>query len=137
MRGEIRNVARAQQINDFSGLAFGKITPTDLDGVIEYHDKAFVYYEFKYLDADLPYGQRLCLERLVSAAWDAGKKAIALVVEHSVCDTAESVPAAQCKVRELYFKPGDGWRPPKSECTALEITKIFFDYVDKSILLGA
>lgn len=63
MMGQIENRARKQQILDFSGLVFGKITPTDIDGMIEYHGKAFVYYEFKYLNADTKYGQRTAFEQ--------------------------------------------------------------------------
>ena len=43
-RGTIQNRERARQIIDFHGLRLdGKITPTDSDGEIEYHDKAWVF----------------------------------------------------------------------------------------------
>ena len=132
MRGVIQNEARKQQINDFRDLRFGNITPTDLDGVIEYHNKAYVFYELKYLNAELPYGQRLCLERLVKDMAKSGKKAMALVLEHNVHDTSQSIPVAQCKVRELYFKTENGWMPPKWECNALEITKRFFKHIEEA-----
>jgi hypothetical protein len=43
LRGVIQNVGRKQQINDFSELRFGNITPTDMDGCIEYKDKAYIF----------------------------------------------------------------------------------------------
>lgn len=63
-RGVIRNPQYCQTISDFRGLRWGNITPTDLDGLIEYHNKLFVLLEAKYGDAELPYGQKLALERL-------------------------------------------------------------------------
>lgn len=134
MRGVIKNVARKQQINDFSGLLFGKITPTDLDGVIEYHDRAYVFFEIKYCDTELLYGQRLCLERLVCDASKTGKHAVALVLEHNIHDTSQSVPAAECDVREIFYKSENGWVSPKYKCNAYEFTKKFFDYVEKCLV---
>lgn len=63
-RGKIENRNRARQIIDFSGLQYGKITPTDIDGLIEYHDKAILLLEFKYADAEMPRGQKVALERM-------------------------------------------------------------------------
>ena len=64
-RGSIQFPDRARQLIDFSGLRYNKITPTDIDGFIEYHDEAIVFMEFKYGNAELPYGQKLALERLL------------------------------------------------------------------------
>ncbi|HEY6021391.1 MAG TPA: hypothetical protein VIY48_16245, partial [Candidatus Paceibacterota bacterium] len=60
----IENMQRLRQAKDFSGLRFGSIMPTDLDGIIDYHDKAWVVIEYKSGDAPLNYGQRLAFERL-------------------------------------------------------------------------
>ena len=127
----IRNKERKQQINDFRHLRFGSITPTDLDGVIEYRDKAYIFFELKYLDADLPDGQRLCLERLVKDVIKSGKKAIALVLGHEIHDTSQSIPVAECKVRELYSNPKEGWVKPNLDCDAQYLIKAFIEYVDK------
>lgn len=130
MRGVIKNVTRKQQINDFSGLLFGKITPTDLDGIIEYHNKAYIFFEIKYGDVELLYGQKLCLERLVRDTVKSGKHAVALILEHNIHDTSQSVPVADCSVREIYYKIENGWIPPKRKCNAYEFTRQFFDYVE-------
>lgn len=121
MRGAIEHTARAQQINDFSGLLFGKITPTDIDGLIEYKDKAYVFIEVKYNGKDLPYGQRLAIKRLVDDTSAQGKQAIALIVNHEVGDTNRPVPVAECIVRELYHGKEKLWRPPKIPMTTREI----------------
>ena len=44
-RGVIRNRQFAQQLRDFSGLRFGKITPTDIDGFMDFGDRLFVVLE--------------------------------------------------------------------------------------------
>ena len=133
MRGKIQNVARKQQIIDFSGLLFGSITPTDMDGLIEYHDKAYAILEFKYGNVELPYGQRLCIQRLVNDLAHSGKKIVAAVIGHNVHDVNQSIPAAECFVREVYLGDERRWRPPIRPMTTLELLEAFFDYVEPRI----
>lgn len=57
----IRNRFRAKQLIDFGGLQYEQITPTDIDGLIEYRNIAYIIYEFKYADAEMPFGQRLAI----------------------------------------------------------------------------
>ncbi len=129
MRGKINSVARKQQINDFSGLRYGKITPTDIDGVIEYKDRATVFIEVKYAGARLPFGQRLALQRLVNDVAAAGKRAIAIVADHDVHDTGDSIPVADCKVREFCLCNETVWRPPKKRTTVREMIDEFLQAI--------
>lgn len=132
-RGVIKDKRRAQQINDFSGLRLGNITPTDIDGLIEYHDKAWIVFEIKYKGAQLLFGQRLAIERMTNAFTAAGKKAMALVVEHNVDDTDNSVDCAKCFVREVYYGDSPTWRPPKRKINLREAIDEYFEYaVDKA-----
>ena len=124
-RGVIKYVARAQQINDFSGMLLGKITPTDIDAVIEYQDKAYIFIEIKYKDKDLPYGQRLALERLANDTIKAGKKSIVLVAEHEVENTHQSVDTAQCRIRKYYFN--NQWHIPKETITVIDAVYKFLN----------
>ena len=64
-RGVIYNRQRAGQEIDFSGLRYGKCTPTDIDGLIELGGKVFIFIEYKFGDAPMPFGQKLALERVV------------------------------------------------------------------------
>jgi hypothetical protein len=64
VRGEIRNREFATQVRNFSGLRYGNITPTDIDGMIEYKNKLYIFIETKFGNAELPFGQRLAFERL-------------------------------------------------------------------------
>jgi Holliday junction resolvase-like predicted endonuclease len=127
-RGVIRNVERKQQINDFSKLIIGKITPTDIDGVIEYKNKAYVFIEVKYNEAELPDGQRIALERMSKDLDKSGKQTMILVAQHSVADTSVSVDVAKCQVRKYYYK--SNWRPPKNPITVIEAINIFKEIVE-------
>jgi hypothetical protein len=131
MRGQIEFAARAKQINDFSGLRYGNITPTDIDGVIEYKNKAYVWIETKYLEKSLPHGQRLCIARLVDDADKAGKEAIAIIVEHAVHNPAMSIPVAECYVREMYWGREKKWRKLSQGHSTRQIIDKFLGMVEK------
>lgn len=82
-RGVIRNRAFKQQIADFSGLTFGKITPTDLDAFMDFNNKLFVFVESKHGNSQMPYGQQLAIERLCDACHKPPHRfAVAFVTSH-------------------------------------------------------
>lgn len=101
MRGKIRNRAYASQIRDFSGLKFGTITPTDVDGFIEVNNKTFIFMESKYRNSQLPYGQRLALERLVDVCYEAGKDAILFILVH---ESSGDIDFAACQVSAYRYE---------------------------------
>ena len=114
-RGLIRNREFAQQIRDFSGLRWGKITPTDIDMFVEFGGKLFVLAEGKHGSAHLPFGQRLAFERLVDALHDPPARiSVGLIVAH---DTTGDIDFAQLPVRAIRYR--GKWRPPKTACTLL------------------
>ena len=105
-----------KQLIDFKGLAVdGNIYPTDIDGLIEYKDAEYIIFEVKYGDAEVPFGQRLALQRMVDDFTKAGKQAVVFICEHTVRDANKSVVAAWCKVREIYYGKEKEWRAPDSE----------------------
>ena len=112
-RGKILYPERRQQIIDFSGLRYGNITPTDCDGIIEYRDQAWVFIEIKYRDTEFPVGQKLMHERLANGLEKAGKKTLIILAEHYVDDPKQTINAAECIVRQIYFK-GE-WLVPKGK----------------------
>lgn len=130
-RGKIENRNIARQIIDFSGIQYGKITPTDIDGLIEYHDKAIVLLEFKYADAELPRGQRVALERMCDCFRRANKEATVLVCEHFVKDCTKDIIARNAIVREVYYK-GNWYNDGKS--TVKERVDRFIQFVDHNWL---
>lgn len=114
MRGQIINRSRSQQIVDYSGLCWDKITPTDIDGVLDFGGEVQVIIELKHADAEMKYGQRLALERLSRSH----PHCIVLVVEHHVDDVEQDIDATDCAVREYYCGGHAAaqhpvWRKPK------------------------
>jgi len=108
-RGEIRNRERAKQLRDFTGLRWGKITPTDIDSFTEFDDKLYVWTEAKLRGVKMPYGQRLAFQRLCDAIAETGRIATYLVVEHDGAP-GQDIDYAACPVTEFRFE--GLWRPP-------------------------
>jgi hypothetical protein len=101
-RGVIRFRDRRRQIVDMRGMKIGTITPTDLDGLIDYHNDAFAFFELKHRDAPLERGQQMALVRVVDAIARGGKRAALFVCSHIIDDPREDVPADRCRVRTTY-----------------------------------
>jgi hypothetical protein len=120
-RGVITHRARAKQVIDFSGLRFGNITPTDIDGLIEYHDKCFLLIELKHRNkCELDRGQRLALERLCNSL---NKPALLLHAIHSE-PVQNDIEADACFVHKYFWKRE--WIIPQSVVTVKEAAEGFF-----------
>jgi len=95
-------------------LTYGKITPTDIDGFLDFGNKLFVFIEVKYGDAALPTGQRLALERICDACQKAGIVSVVAIASHDSATQDIDVAGAMV-TRYRYdgkwqnFKPGDGY----------------------------
>ena len=124
-RGVIRNKKFALQVRDFSGLRFGNITPTDIDMLIEYKNKAFIYGETKYKNAEIPYGQELALERLCDVSHDANKPSIAIISSH---ESEGDIDMAQTVVTKYRFRKK--WYLPEQITTMRELVQRFINWVD-------
>lgn len=112
-RGKIHNRVQAQQIRDFSGLRYGKITPTDIDAFFEFGDSVFIYIELKYGGASLPTGQRMALERQCDRVGKGGGNAYLLVASHKVPPDEDIVAHVQ-PVTAVYHEGkwsqvAEGW----------------------------
>lgn len=115
---------RALQVLSFHNLQVGKLGATDVDALIEYKDKGYMFIEVKYLDKQMGLGQRIALERLVN---DTGhnKLSIGLVCEHWVHDTNEFVDVGGCYIREIYTSKEKKWRPTKTVLTVRQLYDLF------------
>lgn len=132
MKGQIYNKARSNQKNDYSGLLYDKtMTPTDLDGLIEFKNRGYIFMEIKYRNNLLPIGQRLAIERLVLDTAKSGKKSIALVVEHYIDDPLVDVPVADCILREYFYSDKKVWLRPKNIVTSKEYVFKFLDHLKR------
>ena len=129
MQSRINNPDRMKQLIDFKGLEVdGYIYPTDIDGLLEYKDSEYVIFEVKYGNAEVPFGQKLAIQRMVDGFTKIGKRAVAFVCEHTVRDTDKPVVAAWCKVREIYYGGEKQWRAPDADITVREAVNSFQRY---------
>lgn len=102
VRGAITYRDRASQIRDYSGLRYGNITPTDIDGLIEYKDKAYVIIEYKYADADVPNGQIIALTRLCDDLQNY-KHTILIIARHN-SPIGKDIDGAQAVVEKYRWR---------------------------------
>jgi len=78
----IRNEQHMEQLKDFSGLQFGNIGPTDIDGFLDFGNHLFIFFELKYKSPTLRRGQELALERLCDACQSEEREAYVIVATH-------------------------------------------------------
>ena len=128
-RGQIVSPDRARQIRDFSGLLFGNITPTDIDGLIEYRNKGYVIIEVKLSGVQVPDGQRKALQRLVDVLWRARRLAVCIIATHNTTNVEEPIDVANAVVLEYRYQ--GKWRHPKDIHTTRELTEWFMQKVEQ------
>lgn len=123
LRGQIYNREKANMQNDFSGVRFrGNITPTDIDGFIDFGNDGFVFLETKGYGAYMTLGQRKALERLCKAAEGAGIPSIAIKSIHYNVPP-EDIDVANSMVHEYWY---DGrWKREKSGRTVKQLIDVF------------
>lgn len=103
LRGEIIHRNRAKQINSFTGLIRRRgITPTDIDGAIEYKGNLFIFLEGKHKDALMPLGQKLFLENVCNAITSDNKLSVAILYNHSI-DSHLDVDVSECIVKKIFW----------------------------------
>jgi hypothetical protein len=130
-RGVIRNRDFGAQVRDFSGLLIGTITPTDIDMLIEYHGRYFIFAETKYDDMELPFGQRLALERLCDATERGNRPSILFVTSHHASADMD-IDMAQTIVVEYRYR-GEWRTPPESITLKDAIASFIKKQEDKAI----
>ncbi len=130
--GAIHNRARAQQQIDFSGLLFGNITPTDIDGVIEYKGKSYVIIETKLRDTPVELGQKLALARMTDDLTASGKFALCIITRHEIDDPYQDIDAANTFVSEYRWKKQWHELMGRKSRTAKEMITSFFGFLRES-----
>jgi hypothetical protein len=128
-RGKIRNEKYAKQLNDFRGLLRRRgITPTDIDGLIDYNGKAFIFLEGKHANTALPMGQKMALENIAKAIQDAKREVIVFVFRHNV-EQSQQITVADQLVTEIYYQRR--WFPPTKKLNVLDAIIIFESLCEK------
>lgn len=128
-RGEPEHRSRMRQITSFKDWKYEpNITPTDMDGLIEYHGKCYVIMEFKHRDKDIPYGQKLAYKRMTDDLEKSGKPTLFLICKHDVDDCNNDIIAKDCIVKTAYYK---GRVLKHRKITAKEIVDLFIRFIDR------
>lgn len=109
-RGAIWAPSRAAQLVDYRGLRWGNITPTNVDGLIDFGARFFFFVELKLRGAPFLLGQRLALANVRAAIVNGGKRCVVLVAEHTQHDPHEEIQAHAAEVIEIL--DGEVWRKP-------------------------
>lgn len=127
-RGGIKFPDRYKQLISYEGMVRRRrITPTDIDGFIDYNGVSFIYIEGKLEGKSIDYGQRKALEHSVNSHVKAGHHAVAIIFRHN--SKAEEIIMAKDKnVSEIYFKYE--WRPPDREMNVLMFVEAWERYMD-------
>jgi hypothetical protein len=134
IRGSIKYPDRYKQLISFEGLErHRKITPTDIDGLIDYAGNAFLYMECKleskYFNEGIDFGQKKAIENLIESQRMSGCLSIAIIFTHN-CNPDEIIIAKDQIVREVYFN--HKWKCIKEKnWTVLKAVRWFENYCKK------
>lgn len=117
------------------------ITPTDIDGIIDYQGKLWIIVEAKHslspianprFSGGFPYGQCLALERL---AKDLSKPTAVFVVRHSTPPDRE-IPMANTIVDWYLLNRGASkakWLKPNTNLTLYQASVQWIDFVTEAM----
>lgn len=133
-RGAIKYIDRYKQLICYEGLVRHRhITPTDIDGIIDYAGNAFFVlegkHENKYYGEGLDYGQKTALENMINAWRESGRIAMAVVFIHNK-DTEEIIIAKDAIVVEYYFD--SKWQAPENRNKTVYDAILWFENYCKS-----
>lgn len=84
----------------------------DLDAFMEFNNKLYIFIETKYLDAQMPFGQQLALERLCDMCYETGKQSFVFLTSHADHD---EIDLGNSLVSKYRWKKE--WHEPNSRIT--------------------
>ena len=109
MRFKLTDIARVQYEDRFKqpilfdGMNVGKMYPTDIDAITEYHNWFFIIMEVKGEGVPLNQGQTTALQRLVDTIEDADRVAVLYICRHSVEDRTKPIFLKDTMITEAYY----------------------------------
>jgi len=121
-RGEIYNRDKASTIRDFSGLKYGKITPTDIDAFLDFKNRLFILIEGKEDGVPVPKGQMIALKRIANACNSKTRSCILVIVNNKYNENGD-VNYSESLVRSYYHE--SKWSEIEDSGTTLSA---FIDY---------
>jgi hypothetical protein len=128
-RNRIENRDRAKQLIDFFNMRRGNKSLTDIDGLMEWDNRAYVIIEVKQAGIALPVGQELALTRLCDDLTKA--KPTLLIIANHVMPAHWDIDLASCAVAKFRYQ-GE-WHEPKQPVRVKRMVDAFLAKVDKGI----
>lgn len=131
IRGAIKYIERYKQLISYEGLERHRhITPTDIDGIIDYAGNAFFVmeckHEDKYYNEGLDLGQKKAIENMINAWREIGKISMAIVFIHN--NQPEEIIMAKDAIVVQYYWRGKWQIPKNNNMTVLDAIKWFENY---------
>ena len=120
-RAHIDHADRFKQPLLFEDMTIGKMYPTDIDAMTEYHDRLFIFMEVKYADTQASYGQITALERMANALQETDRDLIVFICRHEIEDRTKPVLLKDTVVTDAYFK--HTWYVSDGQLTMGEVWK--------------
>ena len=123
----LRKPKESIQPIDFTEIVYGKISPSDIDAIIEIDDTYLIIIEVKKFGNPLSTGQALLIKRLVNA-WNAdpNKEAIGIFATHSHYDAEESILLKDCSIKGVYGRKSKyHWKQPDIPTDVKEMIHTF------------
>jgi len=109
----INNQEHIKQVIAFDGIQSNKISPTDIDALLEFDDKYLLIFELKFSGSKVPLGQKLALERIIKNWKQSGSHRNGWVI-YAQHDTikGDTVYLKDCKVTSIYSDKEAGFTQP-------------------------
>ena len=121
---EIKNKDFISQVKLFSGMKFGSISPTDIDGFLDFGNKLFIFIEAKYGESTVKGGQKLALERLCDACQTDTRTSILVITNH-VSDT--DIDISNTLVNQYRYNRK--WYTPKTITLKEAVDKFYNKFI--------
>lgn len=102
----------------------------DIDGLIEYHDKAYVIWELKYERVPLLMGQQLALERLTDDLSKI-KPTLCVIATHDTSNPERDIPADRATV--LQYRQNRVWYKPNQTRSLKDLVDNFLAETDERV----
>lgn len=105
-RGVIKNENFAKVINDFSGLQRHRnITPTDIDGFIDYNGNAAILLEGKFSNCEMSLGQQICFQNIANNYL----KPLLVIIYDNLYISEDKIDVKNSIVFKVYYNESKKW----------------------------
>lgn len=114
MESLIKNIDYLKQVISYDGIKSNKISPTDIDALLEFDDKYLIIFELKYKGAKVPIGQKLALERIIKN-WKLSSTSYrngwVIYAQHE-SEKGEIIYLKDCKVTSIFSDKEASFQKP-------------------------